>query len=111
MSIASSTGNQTVHRGNISNISESLKVLQLNAQHAKQAQLGLNNWIDKQKQGKYIIMVQEPYVYNHKAAMQPQTANKYIGGNGKTPRTCIYTHPKIQAWYLDQLSDRDATAI
>ena len=106
-----SAGGQCSQRGVSNNVNEAIKVLQLNAQHAKQAQLGINNWIDKQKQGKYIILVQEPYIYKQKVSMQPKTAIKYTGGNGNSPRTSIYTHPSIPAWYIDHISDRDASVI
>ena len=89
--------------GNISNSNEAIKVIQINAQHAQQAQLNINHWIDKQKQTKYIVLVQEPYIYKKKAAMQPHTAQKYTGGNNKSPRTSIYTHPNLPVWYLDHI--------
>ena len=60
-------------RGNISNSNEAIQVMQINAQHAKQAQIYINNWIDRQNQKKYIVLVQEPYVFKKKAAMQPRT--------------------------------------
>ena len=100
-----SVGGRSGLRSNISNISEAINIIQVNAQHARQAQMNLNNWIDKQKQGKYLMLIQEPYIYKQKAAMQPKTANKYTGGNGKSPRTCIYARPGIPIWYLDQLSE------
>ena len=85
--------------------------MQLNLQHSKQAQLEINNWIDKQKQNSYIITIQEPYIYKGKPSLQPMTANKYTGAEKLSPRTAIYTSKAIQTWYLDQLSDRDTTVI
>ena len=88
-----------------------VKFLQLNLQHSKMAQLSVSNWIDKQKDGLYVCLCQEPYVYQNNAAMQPRTSMKYIGGQGGHPRTAIYTAKAIKAWHIESLSHRDLTAI
>ena len=75
------------------------------------AQITVGNWIDKQKDGLYICLCQEPYVYQNNALMQPRTSLKYIGGQGNHPRTAIYTSEAIKAWYIESLSHRDLTAI
>ena len=54
-----------------------IKFLQLNAQHAKQAQHEINRWIDRQKDNEYVVLVQEPYLYKNKPAIQPLFSNKY----------------------------------
>ena len=46
-----------------------IKFLQLNAQHAKQAQHEINRWIDRQKDNEYVVLVQEPYLYKNKPAI------------------------------------------
>ena len=69
--------------------------MQLNTQHAKQAQIEINSWVDRNKNSQFILMIQEPYIYKNKASMQPLTAQKHIGGNNKHPRTSIYTHPNL----------------
>ena len=89
----------------------SIRLLQLNLQHSKLAQINLNNWIDKHKQDNYICLCQEPYIYKANASMQPRTSSKYIGGQGSTPRTAIYTSPTIKAWFIEELSNRDITVI
>ena len=48
-----------------------IKFMQLNAQHAKQAQHEINRWIDRQKDNEYVVLVQEPYLYKNKPAIQP----------------------------------------
>ena len=88
-----------------------IKVLQLNLQHSKMAQVTVGNWIDKNKSNPYICLCQEPYVYQNNAQMQPHTSQKYIGGQGNHPRTAIYTSKTIQAWFIESLSNRDMTAI
>ena len=88
-----------------------VKFLQLNLQHSKMAQLSVGNWIDKQKDGLYVCLCQEPYVYQNNAAMQPRTSMQYIGGQGNHPRTAIYTAKAIKAWHIETLSNRDMTAI
>ena len=75
------------------------------------AQTGISNWIDKHRKETYICLCQEPYVYNNNAQMQPRTSSKYIGGQGLTPRTAIYTSTNIKAWFIEALSNRDATVI
>ena len=75
------------------------------------AQITVGNWIDKQKDGLYVCLCQEPYVYHNNALMQPRTSTKYIGGQGNHPRTAIYTSKAIKAWHIELLSHRDLTAI
>ena len=75
------------------------------------AQINVANWIDKIKEETFICLCQEPYVLNSKASMQPRTSNNYIGGNGDTPRTAIYTSKNIPAWFIESLSNRDITTI
>ena len=41
-----SVSDMSSQRGNTNNSNEAIQVIQLNAQHAKQAQLNINNWID-----------------------------------------------------------------
>ena len=67
------------------------------------AQITVRNWIEKQKEGLYICLCQEPYVYQNQAPMQPSTSTKYIGGQGNHPRTAIYTSKAIKAWYIESL--------
>ena len=55
-----------------------IKFLQLNAQHAKQAQHEINRWIDRQKDNEYVVLVQEPYLYKNKPAIQPLSAKKIL---------------------------------
>ena len=55
-----------------------IKFLQLNAQHAKQAQHEINRWIDRQKDNEYVVLVQEPYLYKNKPAIQPLSAKNTI---------------------------------
>ena len=43
--------------------------------------------------------------------MQPRTTQKYIVGQGKTPRTAIYTSNSIKFWYIEELSNCDITVI
>ena len=88
-----------------------IQIRQINLQHAKMAQMGVGNWIDKNKEETYIFLCQEPYVHDGKAAMQPRTANIYVGGNKDTPRTAIYTSKNIPAWFIENLSNRDITTI
>ena len=47
-----------------------IKFLQLNAQHE------INRWIDRQKNNEYVVLIQEPYLYKNKPAIQPLSANK-----------------------------------
>ena len=75
------------------------------------AQIRVGNWIDKQKDGLYICLCQEPYGYQNNALMQPRTSMKYIGGQGNHPQTVIYTAKAIKAWHIESLSHRDLTAI
>ena len=75
------------------------------------AQITVGNWIDKQKDGLYVCLCQEPYVYQNKVLMQPSTSTKYIGGHGNHPRTAIYTSKAMKAWYIESISHRDLTAI
>ena len=103
-------GGSGILRGTDSSVKQ-VKFLQLNLQHSKMAQITVGNWIDKQKDGLYICLCQEPYVYQNKALMQPSTSIKYIGGQGNHPRTVIYTSKTIKAWYIESLSHRDLTAI
>ena len=84
-----------------------VKILQLNLQHSKMAQISVGNWIDKQKDGLCICLCQEPYVYQNNALMQPRTSIKYIGGQGNHPRSAIYTARNIKAWHIESLSNRD----
>ena len=64
-----------------------IKFLQLNAQHAKQAQHEINRWIDRQKDNDYVVLVQEPYLYKNKPAIQPIFSNKYYSNSlCKQPR-------------------------
>ena len=87
-------------RGTDSSVKQ-VKFLQLNLQHSKMAQITVGNWIDKQKDGLYICLCQEPYVYQNNALMQPRTSMKYIGGQGNHPRTAIYTAKAIKAWHIE----------
>ena len=87
-----------------------LKFLQLNAQHAKQAQHEINRWIDKQTENEYVVLVQEPYLYKNKPAIQPLFANKYYTKHPNN-RTAIYTSKNSNAWLIEHLSNRDATVI
>ena len=103
-------GVRGIIRGTDSSV-KGVKFLQLNLQHSKMAQITVGNWIDKQKDGLYICLCQEPYVYQNNALMQPRTSLKYIGGQGNHPRTAIYTSEAIKAWYIESLSHRDLTAI
>ena len=43
-------------------ITGKIKFLQLNAQHAKQAQHEINRWIDRQKDNEYVVLIQESYL-------------------------------------------------
>ena len=88
-----------------------VKFLPLNLQHSIMAQITVENWIDKQKDGLYICLCQEPYVYQNHALMQPNTSTKYIGRHGNHLRTGIYTSKAIKAWYIESTSHRDLTAI
>ena len=103
-------GNGGIIRG-AGSTTKQVKFLQLNLQHSKLAQMTVGNWIDKQKDGLYICLCQEPYVYQGNALMQPHTSTKYIGGQGNHPRTAIYTSKAIKAWHIESLSHRDLTAI
>ena len=68
--------------------------------------------LDRQtKKQPHICLCQEPYVYQNKALMQPQTSTKYIGGRGNHPRTAIYTSKTVKAWFIKTISNRDLTAI
>ena len=87
-----------------------IKFLQLNAQHAKQAQHEINRWIDKQKDNEYIVLVQEPYLYKNKPAIQPLSAKKYYTKHLNN-RTAIYTSNISNAWLIEHLLSRDATVI
>lgn len=69
---------------------QSIVVKQLNIQHSKMSQMHINNWIDWQKEDRYICLVQEPYIYKEATCNQPKTATKYAGGEGNSPRTAIY---------------------
>ena len=75
------------------------------------AQINVSNWIDKNKNTPYVCLCQEPYVYQNNALMQPQTSQKYIGGQGCHPKTAIYTSKTIKAWFIETLSHRDLTAV
>ena len=86
-----------------------IKVLQVNAQHAKQAKHEINRWIDKQG-SEYLVLVQEPYLYRGKPAIQPISARKYYN-NIDGVRTAIYARKGIKAWYIDHLSGKDATVL
>ena len=88
-----------------------IRFLQLNLQHSKMAQITVGNWIDKQKDGLYLCLCQEPYVYQNNALMQPNASMKNIGGQGNHPRTAIYTSKAIKAWFIVSISHRDLTAI
>ena len=50
-------------RGIVQHNMGKIKFLQLNLQHAKQAQHEINRWIDRQKDKDYVVLVQEPYLY------------------------------------------------
>ena len=89
----------------------SIIIKQVNLQHSKMGQIHINNWIDWQKEGRYICLVQEPYIYNQIIGYQPKTATKYTGDSKNSPRTAIYISKNIEAWYIDELSNRDATVI
>ena len=86
-----------------------IRCLQVNAQHAKQAQHEINRWIDQQRKGSYIVMVQEPYLYKERVAMQPLNGSKYSSRN--KARTAIYTNKEMGGWYLEHLSHKDATVV
>ena len=88
-----------------------ITVKQINLQHSKMSQMNVNNWIDWHKSSRYICLVQEPYVYNQIASNQPRTATRYVGGDNNTPRTAIYISKNLNAWYIEELSNRDATCI
>ena len=87
----------------------SIRCLQVNAQHAKQAQHEINRWIDQQRKGSYIVLVQEPYLYKERVAMQPIIGSKFSSKN--KARTAIYTDQDMGGWYLEHLSHKDATVI
>ena len=103
------SADKVARRGGRANPVEKIKFLQINAQHAKQAQHEINRWIDK-KQENFIILVQEPYIYKERPAIQPLTANKYYSTCANT-RTAIYTSQGIKAWFIEHLSCRNATVI
>ena len=71
-----------------------IKFVQLNAQHAKQAQHEINRWIDRQKDNEYVVLVQEPYLYKNKPAIQPLFSNKYYTKHPHN-RTAIYTSKTV----------------
>ena len=54
-------GDGGIKRGTDSSVKQ-VKFLQLNLQHSKMAQITVGNWIDKQKDGLYVCLCQEPYV-------------------------------------------------
>ena len=89
----------------------SIVVKQVNLQHSKMGQIHINNWIDWNKNSRYICLVQEPYINGQILSNQPRTAMKYTGSVKNSPRTTIYTSRSIQAWFIDELSNRDATVI
>ena len=71
----------------------------------------MNNWIDWQKEDRYICLVQEPYIYKETTCNQPRTATRYAGGEGNSPRTAIYLSKNLDAWFIEDLSNRDATVV
>ena len=90
---------------------DTIRVKQVNLQHSKMSQMHINNWIDWQGNNRYMCLVQEPYIYQRVASNQPRTANKFIGGQTDSPRSAIYLSKHIDAWYIEELSNRDATVI
>ena len=87
-----------------------IRFMQLNTQHAKQAQIELCKWTDKQKNTSYVILGQEPYLYKNTPAMQPRTAQRFYCRTNR-PRTIIHTSQSLKPWYIDTLSNQDATVI
>ena len=75
------------------------------------SQMHVNNWIDWHQNGRYICLIQEPYVYNQIASNQPRTAIRFVGGDNNTPRTAVYISKNLNAWYIEEVSNRDATVI
>ena len=57
-----------------------------------------------------MVLVQEPYLYKNKPAIQPLSAKKYYTKNPNN-RTAIYTSKNINAWIIEHLSNKDATVI
>ena len=88
-----------------------ITVKQINLKHSKMSQMHVNNWIDWHRSSRYICLVQELYVYNQIASNQPRTATRFVGGDNNTPRTAIYIGKNLNAWYIEELSNRDATVI
>ena len=88
-----------------------ITIKQINLQHSKMSQMHVNNWIDWHQNSRFICLVQEPYVYNQIASNQPRTATRYTGGDNNTPRTAIYTSKTLNAWFIEELSNKDATVI
>ena len=103
-------GNGGIIRG-AGGTTKQVNLLQLNLQHSKMAQITVGNWMDKQKDGLYICLCQELYVYQNNVLMQPHTSTQYVGGQGNHPRLAIYTSKAIKAWHIESLSHRDLTAI
>ena len=55
------------------------------------------------------MLVQEPYLYKERVAMQPIIGSKY--SSKSKARTAIYTDKEMGGWYLEHLSHKDATVI
>ena len=87
-----------------------IKFMQLNTQHAKQAQIELCKWTDKQQNSNFIKLGQEPYLYKNTPAMLPRTAQRFYCRTNR-PRTIIHTSQTLKPWYIDTLSNQDATVI
>ena len=99
----------------VTNISEKgdqdkvIRVIQVNTQHAKQAQIELANRMDKM-QDNYIFLIQEPYLQKNRLGLKPRTCNTFCGSTEYT-RTAIYACKSLHIWPLMHLSHRDCTAV
>lgn len=91
-------------------MSSELSFYQINAHHSKSATIEINNLTIKSQQ--FIILVQEPYIYNN----QIKILNKhkfnifsYIGPN--KIRTCILTSKNCEVFTLRHLCTGDLTVV
>ena len=59
----------------------------------------------------FVIIIQEPLVYENKIRGLPSDWRVYWDTFSNVPRACLVTSPNIQGTTLSQFSSRDSTAI
>ena len=88
-----------------------VKFLQCNMQKSQHAQIDLNRRISEMNKDRqsFICCLQEPCSIKSKLISQPNSVQRF--GKSICPRTCIYVDAKTDAWFLEDLSTKDITAI